>query len=82
MSYNLIDMPGYTIIDAPSNLGLRPSGVEYLPEALKGAGLVSKLNAGYAGRLQPSMPCDPNRDPKTLLKNAAAIKAFSLNLRK
>ena len=73
-------MPGYTIIDAPSILGLRPTGVEYLPEALKGAGLVSKLNAGYAGRVEPSIPYDSYRDPKTLLKNADAIKAFSLNL--
>jgi arginase len=80
MSHNLREMPGYTIIDAPSVLGLRPTGIEYLPEALKSAGLVSKLNAGYAGRVQPSIPYDPNRDPKTLLKNAAAIKAFSLNL--
>ena len=73
-------MPGYTIIDAPSILGLRPTGVEHLPEALKGAGLVSKLNACYAGRVEPSIPYDSYRDPKTLLKNAAAIKAFSLNL--
>jgi arginase len=80
MSHNSVDMPGYTIIDAPSILGLRPTGVEYLPEALKGAGLVSKLNACYAGRVEPSIPYDSYRDPKTLLKNAAAIKAFSLNL--
>lgn len=80
MSHNSVDMPGYTIIDAPSILGLRPTGVEYLPEALKGAGLVSKLNAGYAGRVEPPIPYEPYRDPKTLLKNAAAIKAFSLNL--
>jgi arginase len=80
MSHNSVDMPGYTIIDAPSILGLRPTGVEYLPEALKGAGLVSKLNACYAGRVEPPIPYEPYRDPKTLLKNAAAIKAFSLNL--
>lgn len=80
MSHNSVDMPGYTIIDAPSILGLRPTGVEYLPEALKGAGLVSKFNACYAGRVEPSIPYEPYRDPKTLLKNAAAIKAFSLNL--
>jgi arginase len=80
MSHISVDMPGYTIIDAPSILGLRPTGVEYLPEALKGAGLVSKLNACYAGRVEPPIPYEPYRDPKTLLKNAAAIKAFSLNL--
>ncbi len=80
MSDNLRDVPRYTIIDAPSILGLRLPGEGYLPDALKGAGLVWKLNAGYAGRVQPSMTYDPNRDPKTLLKNAAAIKAFSLKL--
>jgi arginase len=80
MSHNWVDMPRYTIIDAPSILGLRPTGVEHLPEALKGAGLVSKLNAGYAGRVEPSIPYDSYRDSKTLLKNAAGIKAFSLNL--
>jgi arginase len=31
----------FTIIDAPSILGLRPTGVEDLPEALKAAGLMS-----------------------------------------
>ena len=38
----------YSIIDAPSILGLRPTGVEGLPEALKKAGLMDKLNAIYA----------------------------------
>ena len=45
----------FTIIDAPSILGLRPTGVEYLPEALKAAGLMERLNADYSGRVS-SLP--------------------------
>ncbi len=73
-------MPRYIIIDATSILGLRPTGVECLPEALKGAGLMRKLNAEYAGRVQPSLPYDSNRDPTTLIMNAEAIRSFSLHL--
>lgn len=75
-------MPKYTIIDAPSILGLRPTGVENLPESLKKFGLMSKLNAEYAGCVKPSASYDPYRDPKTLIMNADAIKEFSLQLAK
>jgi arginase len=37
------------ILDAPSILGFRPTGVEALPEALKAAGLLDALNAQYVG---------------------------------
>lgn len=70
----------YSIIDAPSILGLRPTGVESLPEALKAAGLLEELNAEYAGRLQPSLQYSTERDQKTLLLNAEAIRSFSLQL--
>jgi arginase len=70
----------YSIIDAPSILGLRPTGVESLPEALKAAGLLEELNAGYAGRLQPSLKYSTERDQKTLLLNAEPIRSFSLQL--
>ncbi len=82
VSSSLRYVPRYTIVDAPSILGLRPTGVEYLPEALKGCGLMRKLNADYSGRVQPSLPYDPNRDPTTLLMNASAIRAFSIQLSK
>jgi hypothetical protein len=64
----------YSIIDAPSILGLRPTGVESLPEALKSAGLLEELNAEYAGRLQPSLQYSTERDQKTLLLNAEPIR--------
>jgi arginase len=76
----LIDNTRYSVIDAPSILGLRPTGVEYLPEALKTAGLFEKLNAEYGGRVQPSSRYNPNRDQKTMLLNANAIRSFSLKL--
>ena len=43
-------MPQFAIIDAPSILGLRPTGVEHLPEALR-AGLLTDLKGEYAGRI-------------------------------
>lgn len=73
-------MPKFAIIDAPSILGLRPTGVEDLPEALKAAGLHEKLGAKYAGRVDPSSPYNPERDSSTLLLNAEAIREFSLVL--
>jgi arginase len=70
----------FTIIDAPSILGLRPTGVEYLPEALKAAGLIKKLNADYAGKVSSSLPYNSKRDKVTLLLNPDSIKTFSLEL--
>lgn len=75
-------MPRYAIIDAPSILGLRPTGVQYLPEALKTAGLLKGLNAEYAASVQPSLSYNPKRDQGTLIMNAGAIKTFSLQLAK
>jgi arginase len=72
-------MSQFAIIDAPSILGLRPTGVQYLPEALKAAGLMKKLKAKYADRVL-SLPYNPQRDKSTLLLNPDTIKAFSLQL--
>src|SRR5918996_2083883 len=70
-------MNKFAIIDAPSILGLRPTGVEDLPQALKVAGLHKKLNAQYMGRVDPLSPYNSERDSKTLLLNAKAIREFS-----
>ncbi len=72
----------YVIIDAPSILGLRNTGVQNLPEALKKAGLMDRLNATFAGRVQPSMHYDPTRDPITHLLNGTSIMLFSKDLSK
>jgi len=72
-------LPQFTIIDAPSNLGLRPTGVEDLPEALEAAGIMNELRAEYGGRVFP-MSYNSKRDKSTLLLNPDSIKAFSLKL--
>ena len=72
-------MPQFAIIDAPSILGLRPTGVQYLPEALKAADLM-KLRAEYAGRVLSLLPYNPQRDKSTLLLNPDTIRTFSLQL--
>jgi len=72
----------YIIIDAPSILGLRNTGVQNLPNALKRAGLMDRLNATFAGRVQPSMHYDLTRDPVTQLLNGTSIALFSKDLSK
>lgn len=69
----------FSIIDAPSILGLKPTGVETLPKALKKAGLIQGLHAEYAGQVD-APPYKPERDKSTLLLNPYSIKEFSLRL--
>jgi len=70
----------YSVIDAPSVLGLRPTGVELLPKALRAAGLHERLNAEYGGIVAPSFPYNYTRDEESKLLNAEAIKEYSLKL--
>ncbi|MDW3622279.1 MAG: arginase family protein [Nitrososphaeraceae archaeon] len=70
----------YSVIDAPSILGLRPTGVELLPKALRAAGLLERLNAQYCGIVAPSSPYNHSRDEETKLLNAEAVKEYSLKL--
>jgi arginase len=72
-------MRRFTLIDAPSILGLRPTGVEMLPDALKRAGLATRLNAGDGGRVRPP-PYSAERDPSTAILNPAAIQTYSREL--
>ena len=69
----------FTIIEAPSVLGLFPKGVETLPSALLGAGLAEHLNARRAGRLEPP-PYNGHRDPETLVLNPLGIRDYSIRL--
>jgi len=74
-------MPRLAVLDAPSILGLRPTGVERLPEALRSTGLLEHLGAEDAGRVEPlNDRYRFERDPVTLLLNAAAIGTFSRRL--
>ena len=72
-------MPDFTIIEAPSHLGLKPGGVEHLPDALLDAGLVQRLEARRHARLAVP-PYDSRRDPETRILNAARIRDFSIML--
>jgi arginase len=65
------------VIEAPSILGLKPSGVETLPEALLRAGLIDGLKARHAGRVVPDTVYDSARDPVTLTLNANGIASYS-----
>lgn len=69
----------YAIVEAPSDLGLRPTGVDQLPKALIGFGLAERIQARRAGRLK-TPPYDPKRDPETLTLNAHAIAAWTPEL--
>jgi arginase len=69
----------FSIIDAPTNLGLRPTGVEQLPTALKAAGLLDTLGATDAGLVSPP-PYNLERDPETHILNPQAIHDYSIAL--
>jgi arginase len=68
------------ILEAPSILGLRPTGVEFLPDALLEHGLAERTRARLAGRIVPDAPYSSWRDPQTLTLNARAIAAYSVKL--
>ena len=70
----------YAIVDAPSILGLRPTGVELLPETLRRSGLLERLNAEYCGAVTPSAPYDSSLDTMSKLLNPKAIKDYSIRL--
>jgi arginase len=69
----------YAIVEAPSVLGLKPTGVEQLPEALLRHGLAGRLQAR---RTTPLMPpaYEPEIDPVTQTLNAEAIAQWSPQL--
>ncbi len=73
-------MPRFAVIEAPSILGLRPTGVERLPEALLQAGLNDRLAARHAGRVVPEAAYDVERDSTTLTLNASGIASYSRRL--
>lgn len=67
-------MSTFAVIDHPSNLGLRPSGVERLPATLRRAGLVARLGAHDAGLVPPAAAYNPVRDPATGLLNGPSLR--------
>lgn len=69
----------YTTIDAPFILGLKPTGAQLLPEALRAAGIVERLEGESGGQVL-SLPYNSKRNPNTLLLNGESIQVFSHQL--
>jgi arginase len=70
----------FAILEAPSILGLTPSGVQDLPEVLLRAGLDRRLNARRAGRVEPRSLYNASIDPATRMLNPHAILEYSRDL--
>jgi arginase len=70
----------YVIINAPSNLGLQPTGVESLPDAFMKEGFITRLNAKLVAEIQPKHKYDYKREIETLLLNSNSIREFSIDL--
>jgi len=68
--------PRWAIVEAPSVLGLKPTGVDGLAAALLGHGLADRLGARVAARLTPP-PYEPARPQDTGTLNADGIARFS-----
>ncbi|MBA2518484.1 MAG: arginase family protein [Chloroflexia bacterium] len=77
--------PRLTVVDAPSNLGLRPSrpgkepGVRRLAEALRANGLVERLQARDGGRVMPAAYSFA-LDPAIGVRNWRGARDFALDL--
>jgi arginase len=67
------------IVEAPSVLGLRPTGVEKLPDALRAAQLHSRLNVSDVHRVRP-LPYDDRRDEATGMLNPRALVEYTHQL--
>jgi arginase len=69
----------FVLVRAPSILGLRPTGVERLGEALEAAGLGARLDAEPGGRVEPPA-YDSRRDPATGILNPSGLEEYSRRL--
>jgi arginase len=73
------------VIDAPTNLGLRPPapgmepGVKNLAAALRKTGLVERLGARDAGQVEPPSYA-PDPDPVTRFRNGASLPGYTVKL--
>jgi arginase len=74
-----------TVLEAPSNLGLKPPasgkepGVRYMAQVLREHGLVTRLHAEDAGTVIPPK-YGSTIDPSTKIRNASAIREYSIQL--
>lgn len=82
---NTVSRLPLAVIEAPTNLGLRPPapgrvpGVEAMPERLRELGLARRLGVEAGVRVEPP-PYRPERDPATGIRNAEAIASYSRKL--
>jgi arginase len=72
-------MPRFAIIEAPSPLGLWPSGVERTPEVLLQIGLARALEARRDQRVEPP-DYDPVRENTTAMLNPRGLAEYSPRL--
>jgi len=72
-------MRRYAVIEAPSILGLKPTGVDTLPQELLSHDLLQRIRARHVARLEVP-EYDATRDPETLTLNARAIAEWSPQL--
>lgn len=76
---------GIALLDAPSNLGLRPPspgvepGVKRLAEAIRATGLPKRLGVQDMGRVL-APPYSPEAEPVTGYRNGLALAAYSRDL--
>ena len=77
--------PPLSLVEAPSNLGLRPPspdrepGVQRLPQALLDAGLLQSLRVKNRVRV-PAPPYSGERDPEIGVLNAEAVATYARHL--
>jgi arginase len=72
-------MPRFAVVEAPSNLGLMPTGVERAPDALLRLGLGERLGAERFARVE-APAYDPTRDAATGMLNPGKIAAYTPRL--
>jgi arginase len=70
----------YALLEAPSILGLKPTGVERLPATLLGHGLAERVQGRRAGRITQDWPYSYERDAATQTLNAQAIVSYTRKL--
>ena len=79
------DRAAIAVIDAPSNLGLRPPrpgvepGVRRMPDALRATGLVQRLRGRDAGRVE-APAYSPEPDHIIGFRNGTALRDYSQSL--
>ncbi len=71
---------GISVIDAPSDLGLRRTGVRKLPDALRAAGLLAGIADVRDGGRVPVPQRESRRDARTGVLNPGGIRTFSFRL--